>query len=439
MVPRYHYAWAIVALMSVIQMAGGAIRNTFGVLVVPLEDKFGWSQGDVTGAYAVSSIVSAVLAPLAGWMADRYGDRKTLALGIGLFGGGMALAGATTQLWHLYVAYGLLLGAALSIFLVVMVTAAMAWFKRGLGLAIGILMCLNGVGPAVAAPLISYLLEATDWKFAFWTVGFAGTGLMSVMLLFFRNRPADMGLRPYGASAGDDAHEAPLDKAAAKIRTALFRKEVQRTNAFWNLIAIHFLGCVGHVIVIVYVVAMATHAGVGATAAAGIITVLSMSSLLSRLVAPVMGDRLGGKISMGICFLVQGVTVIALFGAQEVWQFYLFAALFGVGLGGEMSVFPIINRQYYGEAPLGVIYGWQSLGGGAGMALGGWLGGVIFDLTGAYTIAIWLSIICSLSGAVLILFLEPTKKLLVRPWHGGELPPEPQSPISTVAVGGHAD
>ena len=145
MAARYHYAWVIVALMSVIQMAGGSIRNIFGVLIVPMEDKFGWDQGDLTGAYALSSLTSAVASPLAGWIADRYGERKALLVGVVLFGGGMALAGGTTQLWHLYVAYGILLGGALAIFQLVLVTTTMSWFRKRLGLAIGILMCLNGV------------------------------------------------------------------------------------------------------------------------------------------------------------------------------------------------------------------------------------------------------------------------------------------------------
>ena len=430
MAAKYHYAWVIVALLSVIQMAGGSIRNLFGILIVPLQDTYGWDQGDVSAAYAFASVTVAVCSPGVGWAADRYGERRTLLVGVALFGGGMALAGGTTELWHLYIAYGVLLGGALTVFQMVMVTAALTWFRRRLGLAIGILMCLNGVGPAVMAPILSLLLQSTGWKATFWLAGLGCTSLMLLSIIFFRTRPADMGLEPYGAQPTDKKPAEAVDADTTKARLTIFRQEVRRTHAFWNLIAIHFLGCVGHVVVLVYIVAMATLSGVEATTAAGIITALSFSSLLSRLAAPMLGDRLGGKLSMSICFLIQGLTVVALLGATETWHYYMFAIVFGLGLGGEMSVFPIINRQYYGEAPMGVIYGWQSLGGGMGMALGAWLGGVIHDLTGAYTIAIVLSAVCSLTGAVLIFFLEPTKRPLVRPWR--------EIPVPATATGSSA-
>ena len=278
-------------------------------------------------------------------------------------------------------------------------------------------MCMSGLGPAIAAPILSVLLDSVGWQATFWIAGLSCSGVMLVSIAFFRTRPADMGLSPYGANPSDRTNSGPSDANTIQARLTIFRQEVKRTNAFWNLIAIHFLGCVGHVVVVVYIVAMASLSGVEATTAAGIITVLSLSSLLSRLAAPVMGDRLGGKLSMGICFLIQGVTVIALLWASEAWHYYLFAAVFGLGLGGEMSVFPIINRQYYGDAPMGVIYGWQSLGGGLGMALGAWLGGLTYDLTDGYTIAIVLSAACSLAGAALILLLESTRRPLVTPWH----------------------
>ena len=438
MAAKYHYAWVIVVFMSVIQMAGGSIRNIFGVLIIPLQDRFDWQQGDLSAAYAIASVTAAVGSPAVGWIADRYGERKTLMIGVLLFAGGMALGGAVSELWHLYVAYGVLLGGALTVFQLVMVTTAMTWFRRRLGLVIGILMCLNGLGPAIAAPILSVLLDSVGWKATFWLAGLGFSGVMLFATLFFRSKPSDMGLEPYGALPTDKKGPADTDARTTQARLAIFRAEVRRTHAFWNLIAIHFLGCVGHVVALVYIVAMAEISGVESTTAAGIITVISFSSLLSRLAAPLLGDKLGGKLSMGICFLIQGLSVVGLLWASETWHYYLFGAVFGLGLGGEMSVFPVINRQYYGEAPMGVIYGWQSLGGGSGMALGAWLGGLTFDLTESYTIAITLSAACSLAGAALILFLEPTRRLLVTPWQDIKAP-VPETGEATAASEATAD
>ena len=106
-----------------------------------------------------------------------------------------------------------------------------------------------------------------------------------------------------------------------------------------------------------------------------------------------------------------------LFWTHDAWSFYLFAVIFGIGYGGEAGGFPILNRRYYGLAPVGSAYGVQMLGASMGMALGGWLGGPIFDLTGSYDIVLWLSVVASVAGAVSILALESTRTLLIPDWN----------------------
>ena len=93
---------------------------------------------------------------------------------------------------------------------------------------------------------------------------------------------------------------------------------------------------------------------------------------------------------------------------------------FGIGYGGETGGFPILNRRYYGQAPTGAPHGWQMAGAGLGMALGGWIGGPIFDIFGSYDVALWISIATSLAGALNILVLEPTDKLLIPDWEAEE-------------------
>ena len=99
-----------------------------------------------------------------------------------------------------------------------------------------------------------------------------------------------------------------------------------------------------------------------------------------------------------MAFLLQGATVIMLFWTHDLWLFYLFAVLFGIGFGGESGGFPILNRRYYGYAPTGSALGAQMLGAGLGMALGGWIGGVIFDIMGNYNVALMVSVAASLGG-----------------------------------------
>ena len=137
---------------------------------------------------------------------------------------------------------------------------------------------------------------------------------------------------------------------------------------------------------------------------------------------------------MALCFFLQALPITLLFWAHEAWQFYLFAVLFGIGFGGEMSAFPIINRQYYGNAPTGTVYGWQMLGAGVGMASGSFLGGVLRDLTGDYTLALLCSFVLSMTGTLSILVLPSTAQRQIPGWEEA-LPPEVRSNTSTRSAG----
>ena len=123
---------------------------------------------------------------------------------------------------------------------------------------------------------------------------------------------------------------------------------------------------------------------------------------------------------MAAAYVLQGVPVAMLFWTQDVWAFYAFAAVFGIGYGGEAGGFPILNRRYYGQAPVGSAHGVQMLGAGLGMAVGGWIGGPIYDLTGSYDWAIVISIVASLMGAGSILLLERTDRLLIPDWEASQ-------------------
>ena len=105
-----------------------------------------------------------------------------------------------------------------------------------------------------------------------------------------------------------------------------------------------------------------------------------------------------------------------LFWAHEPWHFYMFAVIFGIGYGGEGSAFPVINRQYFGRGPMGSSFGWQQFGAGTGMAFGAWIGGALFWLLDSYGATIIISTLSSVLGAVLIMSMEPTNRLLIPNW-----------------------
>lgn len=409
-----HYAWVIVAIAGVVQMVGAAIRMAFGVLVDPLVETFGWSPGSIGLAYALMSITTALASPVAGYLGNRFGARQIMIVGTGLYFIGMVWTSQVGQIWELYLAYGLIFGFAQALLLVPVIPAIATWFRRHLGLGTGIMMVSWSLGPALVVQVLAVLFSTVGWSQAFLVVGLVGTAILAFVLIFFRNTPEDAGRLAYGTRPGD---RPLISSGNVFIKTQQeFQGFVYKTNAFWNLINIHFLGCVGHAVILVGIIPMGISKGLGPLTAAGVLTTIAVVSVVTRFIAPVLSDRFGSKVVMFVSFAGQGAGVLLLLNATTAWEFYIFAVLWAVPYGGEGTAFPIINRQYYGHSPMGSTFGWQLLGAGLGMALGGLLPGLVFDITGGYNWAIGLSAAFSLLGALAIVFLEPTRRQLIPDW-----------------------
>ncbi|MFQ6029210.1 MAG: MFS transporter, partial [Dehalococcoidia bacterium] len=361
-----HYAWVMVLLAAVMRLSSSSFRSSSSVLIPRLVEVFGWSYGAVGGAFALQWLVSGLFGPPAGWMGDRYGIRVTMLVGGALFIAGMVLTATVDHLWQFYLYFGIILSAASGIFEVPLTASVTLWFRKHLGLGMGILQASQGLGPLVAVPIILLIFNLfgggeSGLRAAFWIPGIGGGLILILLIRPFFNEPADIGVRPLGA-AEDEPVKSIQSGEAGKLRAKTFSQQVQRTAAFWNLIGIHFWGCAGHAIIMVFLVAIAEERGVPVVLAAGTFVVLSVASTLTRFAVPILADNFGSKGVMAVCFFLQVAPVLILFVAQDAWMFYVFAALFGIGFGGEMSAFPIINRQYYGSAPIGTTYGWQMMG-----------------------------------------------------------------------------
>ena len=431
----YHYAWLIVAIGTTLMVFVSFIGQAFAILLVVLERDFEWTLTAIALAYFIRSITSALMSPFAGWLGDRFGPRRAMLAGAILYVAGMLLLSSLSQIWQLYLYYSLILGTAQALFSVNVPTTVAAWFRRRLGLASGIQQSAGGMASSVMAPALVLLLDSAGWQTTFWIIAAVGGVIIFSLLWKFNGDPSDRGMRPYGSTEDDPGPSTKRDPVVTRLRSAKFLRHARRTNAFWNLIAIHYLGCVGHSIVMVSVVFFATKThDMSLGAAAWIVSIYSFCSIAGRFTIPVLADRWGAKGVMVLAYFIQGITVALLFWAHDPWQFYLFAAMFGIGLGGEMSAFVVINRQYYGMGPVRTVYGFQNLGAGLGMALGGLIASVIYDLTetessaGSYDLAWYISIAASLVGMAYILLLEPTSRMLIPNWEES-LPQEPAQPL----------
>ena len=398
-----HYAWVILGAAVVLNIVARADQASFGVFIDPLVNEFGWKRGDISFAYSLAFLLGLPTVVIMGWLGDRFGARELMLVSACMISVGTVLLGMIKELWQFYVVYALLVGstghAAFSVLLPVIMTR---WFYRRLGIAMGIYFAAQGLGPVMFAPLFRWLIENHGWQHSFTLIGIALGCILGFFALFIHNSPSAKGLRPYGLEAREEEAQA---RAAAKEPPARLRDYLGHATV-WKLIGIHHIGCLSHSIVLVHVVSMATFKGIPGVEAAGVLAAIAGASVFSRFGFSVLADRFGGRATLTASLLGQTLPVIMLFFASEPWAFYLFAVFFGLCYGGEMVSFPIVNKQLFGtRAPLSSIFSFEMVGAGIGMALGGWLGGSLFDMTGDYTWALAVSLAAGCLGVPLALSL----------------------------------
>ena len=420
-----HYSWVIVGVLAIVQVFGSSVFMIAGVMVPPLTDPegpFRWGIGELSMAIGLYYVFSAIFAPITGHLGDRFGARPMMLVGAVMYGVGMVALGFVSELWHFFLFYSFLMSFTASITMVPMMASISGWFRRRLGWGVGILWATGGIGTAILAPLIAYMLENMGWQTAFTTVGIAGTLVMLLVFPFIRSKPADIGIRPFGIPSDAPAIP-PRDRSLEALRLKVFNQHTRQTRAFWNLPVIHALGCAGMGIVLIYVIPLAVQEGLSTTAAALTITIISLVSIASRLGAPVIAEIWGPRKVMAASLTIQALTVFILFWAHDAWMFYIFAAAFGLGFGAEWTGYLEINRRYFGDGPMGSIYGWQMTGAFAGHAVTTFLAGLVIYVTDSFYPVFVLSAAFSAAGLLVIATLESTSHVLIPDWEDS-LPPE---------------
>ncbi len=379
----WHHAWIILAAACVLSIISRADSASFAVLVDPLADKFGWKRGEIGFAYSLAFLCSMPAMLVFGWLGDRLSAR-TLMLGASLMiSGGTVMLGMIHELWHLYVIYGVFVGALGNAAFVVLIPVIITrWFHKKMGLALGIYWAGLGLGPVIFAPLFRWMIETRGWESAFMVIGMSFGLILLFFSWFIRTSPAEMGISAYGAEV-ETGDEKKFSGPAISMRSVLSKRPV------WLLMGCHHLGCAGHAVILAHGVSMATHHGIPGLQAAGVLSTIAGVSIFSRFTFSLLTERFGGRTILTGAIFGQSLSILLLLFAHEVWHFYAFAVIFGLCYGGEMVGFPIINRQIFGpKAPLSSIFSFEMIGGSTGMALGGWIGGALFDHSGNYTLAI---------------------------------------------------
>ena len=386
-------AWLMVFIAAVILGTGFGAMLSVTVFLQPLEAEFGWVRGQTSFAYLVANLMAGTCGIFTGLLVDRISARPVVTGGAVLMGVSFLLLAQLRSLAGLYLYYGLFLGGfSVSAFLTPLLTLIGFWFQRNRGLAISLTMTGQGFGAAAVPYLSRSLIEHVGWRGAYLALAGLAWGLLVPLSLLLRDPP---GLAAARAMSRADA-EPGAGRAAVSPRLLV------------TLLSVAILGCcVCMAMPFVHVVPLAIGIGIPGQAAASILSVLMISAVVGRVLLGRLSDRIGGLRVLLLSSGLQTVSIVWFTQVPSLPLLYGLAAVFGFGFGGLLPCYPVVVRELIPAHLAGRSVGMVMFSGYIAMGLGGYLGGVLFDLTGDYRLAFGVGALAgaanmSLIGALLL-------------------------------------
>jgi len=405
-----YYAWVILGVSFLVSALIAGINTSFGVFLVPLSRQFGWSAGAISLAYSLFMLTNGLSAFGVGRIGDKYGSRLVFFIGGMLFGLSLLLTSMMSEVWHLYLFYGILAGVGRSPLNVTLVSMISRWFSKRRGLVMGIVNSGTGAGSSLFTPFTSWLIVAFSWQEAYVVMAVMVWVLLTAAILLLRDDPRDMGYLPYGEEETSSEPAKGTAHASAKLQPTGPEWELgdaMRTLQFWELGILHFCCCMCHAIPLVHIVPYAIRSGLSPATAASILSAIGVCSFLGRVMWGILADRWGPKPAYVLAVFQQGLMMVWLLGTTHPVMFFLFAFFWGIGYGGAMPPYALFVKDYYGLKSFGAIYGGIMVLASLGMAAGGYLAGFLFDLSGSYQPAWMLSLVAGIVTGFVALDLAP--------------------------------
>jgi MFS family permease len=349
-----------------------------GMYVVPVvlptvQAEFGVARADASLPYSMLMIGFALGGVLMGRLADRFGIMVPLLLGGACLGVGFVLAGKATDMATFNVAHGLLIGfLGCSAGFAPLLADTSLWWARRRGIAVAICASGNYVGGAFWPPVVQHFVESVGWRETYVGMGiFCGIAVM-LLALGMRRRPP-IQVAPAADSRAARAEARPFGLAP---------------NAALALLMIAGIACcVAMSMPQVHIVAYCGDLGYGAARGAEMLALMLGFGIVSRLASGYICDRIGGLRTLLLGSALQGVALLLFLPFTGLVSLYVISALFGLFQGGIVPMYAIIVREHFGPHRAGGRVGLVIMSTLLGMALGGWMSGKAFDLTGSYRAA----------------------------------------------------
>nr|MDO8134512.1 MFS transporter [Candidatus Njordarchaeum guaymaensis] len=396
---RIAEGWRAVCGSLVVLLVGAGVGfYSFGVFLVALTDHFGWSRGEVSQAFTISSLIVALLGPLAGRMIEKHDPRRIMMPGALLLGMSFLFLSTTSGILEFYM-LNILYGVGMAyVGLVANNTVISAWFqgKSRRGIATGIGMSGIGLGGLLIAPLSQSLISEYGWRETYLIYGLAIWVVMvpAILVTMRRIERIDKSIVNPKARAGvvgrnslgePLSHPEPVDPSQSTLSTSISRgKSVSKTLAFWLLATAFFLVALAQVGVLIHQFAFVSDKGISAQEAASVLGLTAGLGVVGKLVFGAIIDRAGSKFTAMVCFATQSLGLLIFVYAREMLAIWLFAFVFGISMGGVISVEPVLVADVFRDASFGATFGFLQMAASFGSALGPLLAGVMHDIAGSY-------------------------------------------------------
>jgi len=402
------YAWLRLAMSLLLMTIGGSGMYAITVVLPRMQQDFGASRGDASLAYTATMIGFGVGGVLMGRLADRFGVMVVVMVGaVGLGLGYIAASFAPGLLWFCLV-QGLFIGMlGTSATFAPLVADTSRWFDRRRGIALAICMSGNYTAGAFWPPVMQYFIDLAGWRQTYLGMGIFCIASMVPMALLLRPRPPAQELPAAAAGA------APA--AAAMAQRPLGLSPTMLT-ALLSLAGVSC--CVAMSMPQVHIVAYCGDLGFGPARGAEMLSLMLGAGVASRLISGWISDRIGGLRTLLLGSLLQGIALLLFLPSDSLVSLYVVSALFGLFQGGIVPAYALIVREYFPPEQAGARVGVVLMATLLGMALGGWMSGAVFDLTGSYQAAFVNGIAWNLLNLAIVGFLlwRASALGLIRGW-----------------------
>jgi len=394
-------AWLVAIASFVVLTVAGGSHYVAVVALKPIAADFGWPRAVPALCYSLAMLGMGVGGIVMGRWSDRAGVALPVACGIAMIALGAWLSSVSGGALGLLLAHGLFIGLLGNAALFAPLLANTArWFRRRRGIAVAVVASGQTLGGAFWPPVFSHLIAAHGWRRTYFLFALAVVVLAVPWTLALRRRPPAIPV-------------APSAPGAAAIEERSFGLA---PGAALAALSVAIVGCcVAMAMPIVHLVAHATDLGHATVRAAELLAVLLGSAVVSRLLWGLVADRLGGLRTLLATSAGQALALSAFAFVEGLAGLYVVAALFGLGFGGVLPCYTLIIREHFPPAGTGWRVGTVLLFGTVGMALGGWLGAHVYDVSGRYAAAFLVGVAFNLLNLAIVAALVHRERRLTRP------------------------